>query len=68
MLEVRAVSRHFGGVAAVDEASIAVVVASPHRAAAFDACRAIVEAVKADVPIFKRELWDDGRGSWVDGL
>jgi molybdopterin synthase catalytic subunit len=48
------------------EASIAVVVASAHRAEAFDACRWIVDRVKADVPIWKKDVWSDGSESWVE--
>jgi molybdopterin synthase catalytic subunit len=48
------------------EASIAVVVTSAHRAEAFDACRWIVDAVKTDVPIWKKNVWTDGTSQWVD--
>jgi molybdopterin synthase catalytic subunit len=48
------------------EASVAVVVVSAHRAAAFDACRWIIDEVKIDVPIWKKDLWADGSDSWVD--
>ena len=34
--------------------------AAAHRAGAFAACRQIIEALKADVPIWKREVYDDG--------
>jgi molybdopterin synthase catalytic subunit len=47
------------------EASVAVVVSAPHRAAAFAACREVIEKLKADVPVFKREIWADGAGTWV---
>lgn len=47
------------------ETSIAVVVVSPHRAAAFDACRWILDTVKTDVPIWKKDIWADGTSSWV---
>ena len=50
----------------VGEASIAVVVVSAHRVAAFDACRWIVDAVKTDVPIWKKDVWADGTSSWVN--
>lgn len=45
---------------------LAVVVAasSPHRAEAFDGCRALIERLKHDAPIWKREHGDDGI-SWV---
>lgn len=48
------------------ETSIAVVVSSGHRVDAFDACRWIVDQVKADVPIWKKDVWMDGSQSWVD--
>src|ERR1041385_3993999 len=47
------------------EASIIIVTAAPHRAQAFDACRYIIEAVKQRVPIWKRELRQDGTAAWV---
>lgn len=50
------------------EASIAVVVASAHRAQAFDACRWIVDQIKLDVPIWKKDIWSDGTTEWVDPL
>ncbi|MEP0846153.1 MAG: molybdenum cofactor biosynthesis protein MoaE [Phycisphaerae bacterium] len=59
---------HRLGTLHVGEASVAVVVGSAHRAAAFDACREAIERLKAEVPIFKREIWDDGGASWVDGI
>jgi molybdopterin synthase catalytic subunit len=48
------------------EASIAVVVAAPHRAEAFEACRWVVEQVKHRVPIWKKEIFEDGSASWRD--
>ena len=47
------------------ETSILVVVASAHRAEAFAACQWIVDRVKADVPIWKKDVWADGTTSWV---
>lgn len=52
----------------IGEASVALVVSAPHRAAAFDACRAIIERLKVSVPIFKRECWSDESSTWVDPL
>lgn len=49
----------------IGEASVVAVVAAPHRAAAMDACRWAIERLKADVPIFKREIWSDGAATWV---
>lgn len=48
------------------EASIAINVVSAHRAPAFDACRWIVDAIKTDVPIWKKDVWADGSAGWVN--
>lgn len=48
------------------ECSVAVVVASAHRAAAFDACRFAIDAIKQKVPIWKKEFYEDGE-CWVEG-
>ena len=50
------------------ESSIAVIVVSAHRAAAFDACRWIVDQVKSEVPIWKKDVWANGSASWVDPI
>jgi len=52
----------------IGAASVAIVVSAPHRAAALDACRALIEQLKAAVPIFKKELWQGGPDHWVDGI
>ena len=46
------------------ERSVVIAVASPHRAEAFDACRHLIERLKADAPIWKREIYRDG-AVWV---
>jgi molybdopterin synthase catalytic subunit len=48
------------------ETSIVVVVSAAHRADAFNACRWIVDLVKTDVPIWKKNIWTDGKTEWVD--
>jgi|SRR5579875_733302 len=50
----------------VGETSVLVVVASPHRAAAFDACRWLIDTLKKTVPIWKKEHFVDG-AVWADG-
>jgi len=50
----------------IGETSVAIVVASAHRAAAFDACRWIIETLKRTVPIWKKEYFKDG-AVWADG-
>lgn len=46
------------------EASVIVAVATPHRGAAFEAARYGIDTLKERVPIWKKEVWDDGE-SWV---
>lgn len=62
----RVALHHRLGLVPVGEASIAIAVAAPHRAAAFDACRYAIEEVKRRVPIWKREIHADGTAVWVD--
>jgi len=50
----------------IGEASVSVVVASPHRAAAFDAVREAMDLLKTRVPIWKKEHFVDGE-VWVEG-
>lgn len=58
--------RHRVGRVPVGEASVAIVATAPHRAEAFAACRAAIDRIKKDVPIWKRELHPDGSSDWVD--
>lgn len=48
------------------DASVAVAVAHPRRAAAFEAARYVVEELKRRVPIWKLEGYADGTREWVD--
>jgi len=50
----------------VGEASVVIAVSSPHRAEAFAACRFAIDTLKAQVPIWKKELYADG-SAWLDG-
>lgn len=50
----------------VGESSVLIAVASAHRAAAFDACRWLIDTLKKTVPIWKREYFEDG-AVWADG-
>ena len=50
----------------IGETSVLIVVASAHRAAAFDACRWLIDALKRTVPIWKKEYFEDG-AVWADG-
>jgi molybdopterin synthase catalytic subunit len=50
----------------IGESSVLIVVASAHRAAAFDACRWLIDSLKRSVPIWKKEFFEDG-ATWADG-
>lgn len=50
----------------IGEASVIIVVASPHRGEAFEACRYIIDTLKATVPIWKKEVATNGE-EWVEG-
>jgi molybdopterin synthase catalytic subunit len=57
---------HRLGRLAIGETSVLIVVASAHRAAAFDACRWLIDTLKKTVPIWKQEFFLDGV-VWADG-
>jgi molybdopterin converting factor subunit 1 len=74
-LTVRAVERfqirdvaivHRLGRLEIGETSVLSAVASVHRAAAFDACRWLIDTLKRTVPIWKKEYFEDG-AVWADG-
>lgn len=48
-------------------ASVAIAVASPHRAEAFDACRYVIEEIKVRLPVWKLERYTDGTEAWLGG-
>jgi len=50
----------------IGETSVAIAVASAHRAAAFEACRWLIDTLKRTVPIWKKEYFEDG-AVWADG-
>ena len=56
---------HRVGRLVVGELAVVAVVSSAHRALAFDVCRDLVEAVKAELPVWKREVLADGSHVWV---
>lgn len=55
---------HRVGVLAPGDAAVVIACAAPHRTAAFRACEACIERLKKDVPIWKREVFEDG-SEWV---
>lgn len=58
---------HRLGVVPVTEASVAVVASAPHRAAAFDATRWVMDELKRRAPIWKKEHFAAGDPAWVKG-
>jgi molybdopterin synthase catalytic subunit len=50
----------------VSEPSVLIAVSTPHRADAFAACRWLIDTLKAEATIWKKELFDDGSGVWVE--
>jgi MoaE-MoaD fusion protein len=50
----------------IGETSVFIAVSSPHRPAAFDACRFAIDTLKRTVPIWKKEYFADG-AVWADG-
>jgi len=57
---------HRTGDLGLSEASVAVIVSSPHRAEAFEAARFCIDTLKETVPIWKREHWEGG-SDWGTG-
>lgn len=49
----------------VGEPALVAAVSTAHRALAFDVCRDLVEAVKAELPVWKREVLADGSHVWA---
>lgn len=62
----RIVLIHRTGPLRVEDSSVVVTVSAPHRPEAFEAARFGIDALKATVPIWKRETWQDGVG-WATG-
>jgi len=58
-------AEHRVGRLQVGETAVAVVATAAHRADAFAACRALIDTLKAEVPIWKREGFADGSHTWV---
>jgi MoaE-MoaD fusion protein len=50
----------------IGETSVFIAVSAPHRPAAFDACRFVIDTLKRTVPIWKKEYFEDG-AVWAEG-
>ena len=58
---------HRRGFVRVGGISVVIAVSAPHRAGALAACAEAIEILKADVPIWKKEIYTDGESEWVQG-
>ncbi len=58
---------HRFGELKISESSVVIVVTSPHRRVAFEACRYAIDRLKQTVPIWKKEIFEDGE-EWVEGV
>ena len=57
---------HRVGTLEIGDAALVAVVATAHRAEAFDVCRRLVEQVKHRLPVWKRQVFADGTDEWVN--
>ena len=57
--------QHRLGPMAIGEVSVFIGVAAPHRGEALEACRWLIDTLKSEVPIFKKEFYRDGGRNWV---
>jgi molybdopterin converting factor subunit 1 len=60
----RVAIHHRTGVLVVGDIAVVIAASAPHRAEAFDACRAAIERLKQRAPIWKREIGEDG-AVWI---
>ena len=57
---------HRTGHLQIGDISVLVAIGCPHRAEAFAACQYAIDTLKHNAPIWKKEHWADGSGSWVN--
>jgi len=62
---LRVAAQHRVGSLTIGDLALIAAVAAPHRAEAFAACAELVEIIKARVPIWKRQHFNDGASEWV---
>lgn len=61
----RVAMSHRIGRLGIGEPSVVIAVGTPHRKAAFDACEYAIDRLKAEVPVWKKEIGPDG-AEWVE--
>jgi molybdopterin synthase catalytic subunit len=62
---VRVAAVHRTGSLAIGDLAVVVAAAAPHRGQAFDACRDLIDTLKAQTPIWKHQRLGDGSTEWV---
>jgi molybdopterin synthase catalytic subunit len=60
----RVAAIHRTGSCSVGDPTVVVAASAPHRSDALEACRWIIDSIKTEVPIWKREVYEDG-SAWV---
>ena len=63
---VKVAMMHRIGRVAPAEPSVIIAVSCPHRGESFTACKWLIDQLKVDVPIWKKEIWEGGPGTWVE--
>ena len=58
---------HRTGDLEIGDLAVVVAASCAHRAEAFEACRALIDRLKHEVPIWKRQWFRDGSSEWVGG-
>ncbi|MFF7381399.1 molybdenum cofactor biosynthesis protein MoaE [Streptomyces griseoluteus] len=56
---------HRTGLLAIGDVAVITAVSCPHRAEAFAACRRLIDTLKHEVPVWKRQIFTDGGTEWV---
>lgn len=62
---VRVAALHRVGLLAIGDVAVVVAASAAHRDQAFEAARRLIDDVKAQVPIWKHQLFTDGTEEWV---
>ncbi len=57
---------HRIGPVAIADVSVMIAVAGGHRTESFEACRWLIDKLKQDVPIWKKDVYQDGHAEWVE--
>ena len=64
-LVVKVAALHRVGVLEIGDVAVVVAASAAHRAEAFEACRRLIDDIKASVPIWKHQWFADGTQEWV---